>query len=86
MIGATVRGTSTLTGARITDVSSGSPAQKAGLEVGDVIVAVDGTRVSGSSDVVVQIRTHAPGETVTLTVKRGSGERQVKVKLGSKVG
>jgi putative serine protease PepD len=86
VIGATVRGTSTLTGARITDVSSGSPAQKAGLEVGDLITAVDGKHVSGSSDVVVQIRTHAPGETVTLTVKRGSAERQVKVKLGSKVG
>jgi putative serine protease PepD len=86
VIGATVRGTDRLTGARITDINSGSPAARAGLKVGDLIVAVDGKRVTGSSDVVVQIRTHAPFYIVTLTVKRGSAERKVQVKLASKVG
>jgi len=86
VIGASVRGTTAGDGAVIGTVQSGSPAEKAGLKSGDRISAVDGHEVSGSADLVVAIRSHLPGETVKLTVHRGSQTLTIAVKLGSKIG
>ncbi len=60
-----------------------SPARLAGIEVGDVIVGVEGTEVSGVSDLQRRIRTYEPGQTVGLDiVRRVSKERDVaRVKL-----
>ncbi|OIQ67822.1 putative serine protease HtrA [mine drainage metagenome] len=64
-------------GARIADtagsVTAGSPAAKAGLQPGDLIVAIDGQRVANSDELIVAIRTHAPGDRVVLTYVRGKG-------------
>jgi len=51
---------------------SGSPAEKAGLQPGDIVTAVDGTSVSGSTlnDEVSKVRGRS-GTKVTLTIKRG---------------
>ena len=62
-------------------VTPGGPADRAGIKAGDVIIAVDGQPASSSDEFVVTIRAHAPGDTVTLTVRTGSKERQVKVVL-----
>jgi putative serine protease PepD len=86
VIGANVRGTKTLDGATVESVSAGDPAEKAGLEVGDVITRIDGTRITGSIDLVVDIRTHVPGDKVTLSVTRGSKKLDVVVKLDAKTG
>jgi putative serine protease PepD len=86
VIGANVRGTRKLDGARVDSVVPGQPAAAAGLRAGDLITAVDGQKVTGSIDLVVAIRTHVPGDTVTLTVRRGGQVHQVKVQLASKVG
>jgi putative serine protease PepD len=86
VIGASVRGTTAGDGAVIGTVQSDSPAEKAGLKSGDRISAVDGHEVSGSADLVVAIRSHLPGETVKLTVHRGSQTLTIAVKLGSKIG
>jgi 2-alkenal reductase len=59
-------------GAYVTDVSSGSPAAGAGLRTGDVVIGMDGTRFDGDSPFLNRLLTHAPGETVTLEVKRGT--------------
>ena len=67
-------------GARITEVTAGGPASKTNLKPGDVIVKVDGHRVSDGSELIVRIRAHAAGDTVTLTREDGS---QVKVVLES---
>ena len=48
------------------------------MREGDIIVAVDGLRVADSTELVVAIRTNAPGDTITLTL--GDGE-QVRVTL-----
>lgn len=53
------------------------------LAVDDVVVAVDGTRVTESTEAVEAIRTREPGDTVTLTVRAADGERPVEVELGS---
>ena len=68
-------------GAQIKGVTSGGPAQDAGLDAGDVVVAIDGRSVSDSTELIVAIRTHAPGDTVTVEVKDGSGTRDVRVTL-----
>jgi putative serine protease PepD len=65
---------------------SHGPAEQAGLRPGDVITAIDGTNVEDSAGLIVAIRSHRPGETVTLTVQRGSGERQIRVTLAAKKG
>ena len=48
------------------------PAALAGIEPGDVIVRFDGHTVSGSDDLVVAIRAHDVGDTVPVTVRRGT--------------
>jgi putative serine protease PepD len=64
----------------------GGPAEKAGLRPGDVITALNGTKVADSAELIVAIRSHRPGETVTLTVKRSGDVRQVRVTLATQKG
>jgi putative serine protease PepD len=84
VIGANVQGSPKLDGATVESISSGMPAAKADLKVGDVIRRIDHTPVTGSIDLVVAIRSHVPGERVTLTVTRGSRTFEVKVALDAK--
>jgi putative serine protease PepD len=86
VIGADVRGVESGDGARIMSISRGLPAADADLEVGDVIRQVDGEPVTGSIDLVVAIRSHVPGEKVTLTVERGKRTIEVTVGLDAKTG
>ncbi|MFP4131726.1 RIP metalloprotease RseP [Thiohalospira sp.] len=59
-------------------VESGSPADRAGLEAGDRIVALAGEPVNGWRELVERVR-GSPGEPLSLTVEDGGGERQVTV-------
>ncbi len=60
-----------------------SPARLAGIEIGDVIVGVEGEPIQGVSDLQRKIRAYDPGETVTLDVVRRSTKKHesVRVKL-----
>ena len=69
-------------GALLTSVEKGSPASKAGLVTGDVITEVDGHTISDASDLVVSLRTWAPGEHVVITWHRGPATREAEVNLG----
>ena len=64
-------------------VFPGSPADRAGLKDGDIIVAVDGEAVDADHDLATRIMPHVPGDTVDLTVMRGSQTMQTKVTLGT---
>jgi membrane-associated protease RseP (regulator of RpoE activity) len=66
-------------GVLVSDVQADTPAAKAGLEVGDVITAVDGKRVGWSGDVSRRIRTRKAGDTVPLDVVRGGASRKLTV-------
>jgi len=86
------------TGALIVEVQGGSPADEAGLEVGsrrisfqgqkripadgDVIVAVDGKRLSRREDLADLISSKRAGQEVELELLRDGDRRTVKVKLG----
>jgi putative serine protease PepD len=58
-------------GARVQNVTSGGPSDIAGLQAGDVIVAIDGKNVADATELIVSIRSHAAGDTVKVTVSRG---------------
>jgi putative serine protease PepD len=75
-------------GARITTsssgaVASGGPADKAGIEAGDVIVAVDDERITTADELIVAIRRHRPGDRIQLTFLRSGHRHTVSVTLGS---
>ncbi len=67
--------------ALIMDVTEGSPADRAGIRVGDLVLAVDGRSLDESYALADAIGEHDPGDTVELTIYRGSRERTVKVTL-----
>ena len=69
-------------GLLIRDVGEDSPAARAGLARGDLIVAVAGQAISGIDDLSGALRAAGPGGTVELTVLRGTEERSVHVVLG----
>ncbi len=69
-------------GARITQVVSGSPAAKAGLKVGDVITAFDGKTVTSADELTADVSNARSGETVTVTVRRKGTTKHLSVTLG----
>jgi putative serine protease PepD len=62
-------------------VTPDGPADKAGIRPGDVIVGFEGRPVTEPDQLIVAIRAQRPGDTVTLTVRRDSQERDVDVVL-----
>jgi len=64
-------------GAAVVEVERGSPAAKAGLERGDVVVAVDGAPVRSASELRNRIGLTPVGGNVSLTVERGGATRTV---------
>ncbi len=62
-------------------VFSGSPAAKAGLKDGDIIISIDGTRLDDSHDLSSLIVPHAPGDTITLEILRDGKTSSVDVTL-----
>jgi Do/DeqQ family serine protease len=68
-------------GAIVSDVTAGSPASKAGLEPGDVILALNGRPVDSSNDLRNHIAPLGPGAKVTLQVVNDGKEREVSAVL-----
>jgi serine protease Do len=66
-------------GAAVSNVEDASPASKAGLEAGDVILKIDGHNVEGSADLSRTIRSVKPGTKVNLTVWRSGKTREVPI-------
>ena len=69
-------------GAVVGNVEEGSPASKAGLEAGDVILKIDGRTVEGNGDLSRTIRGMKPGTKTTLTVWRGGKTRDIQLAVG----
>jgi serine protease Do len=66
-------------GAVVSNVEDASPAAKAGLEAGDVILKIDGRAVEGSADLSRTIRAVKPGTRVNLSVWRAGKTRDVAI-------
>jgi S1-C subfamily serine protease len=71
-------------GALIESVEPGSAAEAAGIEAGDLVVAIDGSTIEGIEDLAGQVRTRHAGDTVEVTVVRDGEEQTVTVTLGER--
>jgi regulator of sigma E protease len=67
---------------RVGEMSPGSAASKAGMQVGDKVLAVDGVRVRYWMQLVGVVSGHKAGDKVTVTVQRGASQLDLKATLG----
>jgi serine protease Do len=77
-------GLKTVSGAKVggfTPSDGSSPAQKAGIEVGDIIVAADGKAVDRVSTLQRIVRSHQPGQTIGLDIMRFGNRKSFTIKL-----
>jgi serine protease Do len=70
-------------GAIVSDVTSGSPAEKAGVKPGDVVIGADEHPIADNSDLSRYIASRAPGTPVRLKVARDGAEKTITVTLGT---
>jgi len=73
-------------GALIGAVAPGGPAERAGLQPGDTIVAVNGRRVTDPAAVPATVRQSRPGDTLQFTVVREGRQGNVQVVVGTSPG
>ncbi len=71
-------------GVKLADVRGGSPADKAGIKGGDVLVEMAGTRIENLYDMTYALQDHKPGETVDVVVLRGGKRVTLRATLGSR--
>ncbi len=70
------------TGAYVTSVGPGTPAEAAGLQAGDVVTGVGSGKVTSSDELGTTIRRNKPGDRVEIRWQRGGAERSATVVLG----
>ncbi len=58
-------------GAKVRSVNPGSPSEEAGLQPGDIIRSVNGRSIDDAVELVVEVRNHAPGDTLEIAYERG---------------
>lgn len=63
-------------------VTPGGPGEKAGIKPGDIILSIDGRPMTSADEVIVYVRAHAPGDVITLSIRRGGRVDDVEVTLG----
>ncbi len=69
-------------GALVSDVTEDSPAAKAGIKRGDVIVKFNGEKISDINDLTRLVAVSPPGTEVSMNMVAGGEEKDIKVKLG----
>jgi serine protease Do len=69
-------------GALVTEVASGGPAEQAGIRQKDVITALGSTKIKSTGDLIVSLRGYKPGDSVTLTINRNGKQSNVDLTLG----
>lgn len=69
-------------GVLVNSVQEGLPAARAGIQLGDVITAVDGRPVRNPSELLITVAQYRPGDKVRLTVIRDRKPREITVELG----
>jgi putative serine protease PepD len=71
-------------GPRVAAVNDGSPASAGGVRVGDVIVAIDGERISSSDELRAALEDREVGANATLTVERSGQSTELSVTLAER--
>jgi len=73
-------------GVRLVGVRAGSPAEKAGLRGDDIITRIGSTETPDLQAMTEALRSHRPGETVEILVRRGATVTTLRATLGSRGG
>ena len=73
-------------GALVVGLTTGGPADRAGVQVGDVIVSVNGAPVATAAELTKDIQSHSPGDKVTIGLYRGAHRLTLPVTLGTAPG
>ncbi len=81
-LGAQIRNTSN--GPTVANVIAGSPAEKAGLQRGDVITAVDGTQVTDLKSLLTALKGKNVGDTVTFSITRNGNAQTITATLAAR--
>ncbi len=71
-------------GVRISDVNPGSPAQQAGLQAQDVIIAIDDAKIDNLRDYAQRLRAYTPGAQIRIRIRRGDQELEKTATLGER--
>lgn len=71
-------------GVLVEQVTSGSPASDAGIQVNDIITALDGTQIDEGHSLRSILFQHQSGDSVTLTVLRGGSTQSIKLTLSTR--
>ena len=82
-LGVSVDALSTTKGASVSKVETGTPAEKAGVQAGDVITAVNGTTLNSTTTLGSILSTLKSGDTVTLTVDRNGSTQTLTATLAA---
>ncbi|MCP4487207.1 MAG: trypsin-like serine protease [Gammaproteobacteria bacterium] len=72
-------GNPNIKGALIVGIFVGSPADRVGIKAGDVMVGVDGSAVNGVRDLLEKISLHRPGDTIEVSIFRGSQQLEFRL-------
>jgi C-terminal processing protease CtpA/Prc len=78
--------TGTPGGVRLVGVRAGSPAEKAGLRGDDIITRIGQTEIPDLQAMTDALRSHRPGETVEILVRRGAATTTLRATLGTRGG
>ncbi|HOE10331.1 MAG TPA: Do family serine endopeptidase [bacterium] len=75
-------------GALVNSVQDGTPAKEAGIQVGDIVIELNGEKIKGPSELQLKIAAITPGEKATLTILRHDGdsykEKKIQVTIGTR--
>ena len=82
LMGVTLDKRYTEAGALVGDVTASGGADVAGLKPGDIVVSVDGRPIQDATELVVTIRSYAPGDTISVEFERDGDTRTVELVLG----
>jgi putative serine protease PepD len=83
-LGVQIGDSSTSAGAEVGKVVSGSPADTAGLQVGDVITAIGNKPIESADDLTALVATYKPGDKATVTVTRNGSTKTLTVTFGQR--
>jgi putative serine protease PepD len=71
-------------GAYVVEVTAGTEADKAGIQAGDVIVALDGDKIRSMDDLILKVRQRSVGDSVTVTLWRDGEKTTIDMTIGAK--